>query len=125
MITEGDKSSAPMRFSRDADRGFQVPHGWRSGSCTVVIDLLKDEDATMKLSEIAFTAALVLHICIGRPGHPNLGGSDLAGPSRSMKVIMAGPKKELELDGEHPTLALALERNGNGNSNLSTEHDTS
>ncbi|KAL8900946.1 MAG: hypothetical protein Q9207_005443 [Kuettlingeria erythrocarpa] len=123
MITEGDKSSAPMRFSRHADRGFQLPHGWRNGSCTVVIDLLKDEDVTMKLSDIAFTAALVLHICIDRPGHPDLGGSDLAGPSRNLRVIMAGPKKEQEVDGAHPNPALALERNGIGNSNLNTEHE--
>lgn len=125
MITEGDKSSAPMRFSRHPGRGFQVPHGWRSGSCTLVIDLIKDEDDTLKFSEIAFTAAVVMQFCIGRPAYPNLGGSDLAGPSHNMRVIMAGPKRDQELGGSHTNSTLALEQNGHGKSNMSTEYETS
>ncbi|KAI4289815.1 MAG: hypothetical protein L6R35_000922 [Caloplaca aegaea] len=113
MIGEGDKSSAPMRFSRNADRGFKVPHHWVSSSCVVIIDLVEGKDDTMKLSEIAFTAALISSLCVGRPGLPDLGGSDLAGPRMSMKVVVAGRQKKLS------------EFARQGNSSLSNGHGTS
>ncbi|KAL8989723.1 MAG: hypothetical protein Q9177_001451 [Variospora cf. flavescens] len=113
MIGEGDKSSAPMHFSRNADRGFKVPHHWVSSSCVVIIDLVEGKDDTMKLSEIAFTATLISSLCVGRPGLPDLGGSDLAGPRMSMKVVVAGRQKKL------------TEFARQGNSSVSNGHGTS
>ena len=92
LIVVGDKASAPMQFSRDPQRGFRVPHGWINDTCTIVIDLWNGKDDTMKLTEIAFTAATVMHFCIGRSGHPNLDGRGFAGPTMSMTVILGGKK---------------------------------
>ncbi|KAL8825785.1 MAG: hypothetical protein Q9170_007659 [Blastenia crenularia] len=93
MMMEGDKTGAPMHFSRDPSQGFEVPHYWINTTCTVAIDLVKTEEAIVKLSEIAFTAATIMHLCIGRPGRSNLGGSDLTGPWQNMKVIVGGRKR--------------------------------
>lgn len=93
MIQEGDKSSAPMQFSRDSARGFRVPHYWVNNTCSVKIDLVGRDEDTMKLSEIAFVAASILYLCIGRPGHPNLGGIDMAGPWLTMRVMVGGHKR--------------------------------
>lgn len=118
MIAEGDKASAPMHFSRHPKRGYQVPHGWRLGTCTAVIDLVEDKDATMRLSEIAFSAALISNLCIGHPGQPNFGGSALAGPQLAMKVIVAGMKMVEETDqtSRNSTLKLAGQQNSSVNS---------
>lgn len=122
MISEGDKASAPMTFSRDPKRGFQVPHHWLNDTCVVIIDLVKDQDDTMKLSEIAFTSALIMNLCIARPGHANLGGSELSGPALSMKVIVAGRQKAKEVEGSggSPTLEIGWQ----GNSSVSGVHET-
>ncbi|KAL9053246.1 MAG: hypothetical protein Q9206_004005 [Seirophora lacunosa] len=112
LMGVGDKSSAPINFSRSPGQGFKVPHHWVAGSCVVIIDLVDGKDDTMKLSEIAFTAALISSICVGRPGHLDMGGSDLAGPRMSMKVVVAGRRKNV------------LEIARQGNSSLSSEHET-
>ncbi|KAI4173440.1 MAG: hypothetical protein LQ343_002973 [Gyalolechia ehrenbergii] len=93
MMLEGDKTSAPMQFARDPHRGFQVPHQWVNQTCSVQIDLVTTDEDTMKLSELAFTAATIMHLCVGRIGHANLGGIEMAGPWQTMKVILGGKKK--------------------------------
>lgn len=117
MITVGDKASAPINFSRNLGRGFKVPHHWVQDSCVVIIDLLEDKDEIMKLTEIAFAAQLVSAICIGRPGYPDLGGSELAGPRMGMKVAVAGRQKKVE--------STTLETGWQGNNSLSDRPETS
>ncbi|KAL8934524.1 MAG: hypothetical protein Q9216_005868 [Gyalolechia sp. 2 TL-2023] len=92
MMLEGDKTSAPMHFARDPNRGFRVPHQWINETCGVQIDLVTTDEDTMKLSEIAFAAATIMHICVGRAGQANLGGIEMAGQWQTMKVILGGKK---------------------------------
>ncbi|KAL8724023.1 MAG: hypothetical protein Q9181_007021 [Wetmoreana brouardii] len=122
-IFEGDKTDAPMDFSRDPRRGFEVPHHWRNDTCVIVIDLIDGVDITMKLAEIAFSAAKIGAFCIGQHGKHRLGGRELAGPDLKMLVIMAGLKKarELAVPSSDPPLRL----NRQGNSSLNSEQETS
>lgn len=122
MVHEGDKVHAPMVFSHDPKRGYKVPHHWSNNTCVLIIDLLDGIDATMKLSEIAFTAATIIALCVGRPGQPHLGGRDLAGPSQKMDVILAGMKKYQE--PEPSSLNSSLQLGGRGNSSLSNMDQT-
>ncbi|KAL8704540.1 MAG: hypothetical protein Q9201_002314 [Fulgogasparrea decipioides] len=123
MILDGDKKDAPMDFSRDPRRGFGVPHHWRNSTCVIVIDLTDGVDSTMKLSEIAFTAAKIAAFCMSSHDKPHLGGRELAGPDLTMLVIMAGLKKaqELAILSSDPPLRLDWQ----GNSSLSSEQETS
>lgn len=93
MMLKGDKSHAPMHFSRKAGRGFKVPHRWAYGSCVVVIDLAEDAEDTMSMSTIANTALGIMHLCVDRPGLPSLGGREYTGPKDKMLVLLAGRTK--------------------------------
>ncbi|KAL9594985.1 MAG: hypothetical protein Q9219_006713 [cf. Caloplaca sp. 3 TL-2023] len=116
MMLEGDKASAPMHFAKDPSQGFKVPHRWINGTCLVEINLVKVEEDTMKLSELAFAAATIMHLCTGRPSQINLGGSIMAGPDLDMRVLLSGSKPIRKSGYLESKAALQL----GGQSNLTT-----
>ncbi|KAL8627508.1 hypothetical protein Q9189_006798 [Teloschistes chrysophthalmus] len=123
MIREGDKTHAPINFSRDKQRGFKVPHNWLIDSCVVVIDLEDGQDAVMTMTDIAFAAAKIMAYCFGRKGLPDLGGRDNTGPDLGMMVILAGLRRHYsEPDSPFPRVPLRL--GSQKNSSLSQQPET-
>lgn len=93
FIIHGDKSSAPMTFSRNPSRGFRVPYYWDHlpGTCVVYIDMISsaDED-TFPMTWIASKVADIVETCLMDRPMPGLGGCDLVGPNQRMRVFMGG-----------------------------------
>lgn len=110
MMLAGDKSQAPMRFSRIAGQGYQVPHRWVYGSCVVLIDLVEVAEDTMSISTIANTALGIMHLCVGRAGTPGLGGREYTGPKDKMLVLLAGRTKRRQVGGLKSDRLLQLGR---------------
>ncbi len=93
FIIHGDKSSAPMTFSRNPTGGFQVPYSWDHlpGTCSVHIDMLSDVDEdTFPMTRIASKVADIVEVCLLDQKMPGLGGRDLVGPKQRMRVSMSG-----------------------------------
>ncbi|KAL9582473.1 MAG: hypothetical protein Q9212_003281 [Teloschistes hypoglaucus] len=122
-IGEGDKTHAPINFSRDKQRGFKVPHNWQNDSCVVVIDVEDGQDAVMTMSEIAFAAAKIMAYCFGRRHLPDLGGRDNTGPNLGMMVILAGLRRRYP-ETDSPILNAPLQLPSQRNSSLSQQPET-
>lgn len=93
FIIHGDKTSAPMTFSRNPIHGFQVPYSWDHlpGTCSVHIDMISDADEdTFPMTWIASKVADIVEACLFDPKVPGLGGRDLVGPKQRMWVFMSG-----------------------------------
>lgn len=110
MMLAGDKSQAPMHFSRKAGQGYQVPHRWIYGSCVVLINLVDEAEDTMSISTIANTALGIMHLCVSRPGTPGLGGREYTGPKDKMLVLLAGRTKRRQFGGPKSDTLLQLGR---------------
>lgn len=93
-IMEGmDKVRAPMHFSRDKSKGFELPHRWNIKSCTVLIDMLEEGDEdTFPLADVIQAASDLVRACIMAPGMSKLGGRNYIGPKEQMLLIVAGNK---------------------------------
>jgi len=93
FIIHGDKSSAPMTFSRNPSRGFRVPYSWDHlpGTCVVYIDMISNADEdTFPMTWIASKVADIVETCLMDHPMPGLGGRDLVGPKQRMRVFMGG-----------------------------------
>ena len=88
-----DKVWAPMHFTRDGDEGYQVPHRWHKRSCTVLIDMLEDEDDDVfPFGDIIRAASNIVRACVMEPRMPGLGGRDIIGPKEKMLLVVGGIK---------------------------------
>ena len=93
VMQKVDKVWAPMHFTRDAAQGYKVPHWWHKGSCTLLIDMLEEEDDDVfPLGLVIQAASNVVRACVMEPGMPGLGGRDLIGPKEKMLLVVAGSK---------------------------------
>ena len=91
LMQEGDKTWAPMHFSRDPAHGYEVPHRWHKNSCTVLIDFVKDEDEdTFSLGDIVQVASDILRNCVMNKAMPGLGGKAMVGPAEKMLLVLSG-----------------------------------
>lgn len=93
FIIHGDKSSAPMTFSRNPIHGFQVPYTWDHlpGTCSVRIDMLSNADEdTFPMTRIASKVGDIVEACLLDQEMPGLGGRDLVGPKQRMRISLSG-----------------------------------
>lgn len=72
-LLDGDKSRAPMLFSRSPTAGYQVPHRFSGlSACIIDIDVRsEDDEVLLSLFEVAAIAVGVASIC---SRHSELGG---------------------------------------------------
>ena len=109
FIGHGDKSTAPITFSRDSQAGFQVPYGWDNlpGTCVVHIDMVsEDNEDTFPMIKIAHKVADIIEECLLDPRLPNLGGRDLVGPKQEMKVYVSGRPWPRQIEQSNNVTAL-------------------
>ena len=93
LILIGDKVWAPMDFSYDATKGYQVPKVWGCGRCQII---LHASEAGPDSAADTFTLALVAHVAanvvvdcvVDRPSQ--LGGYARLGPKKIFEVVV-GP----------------------------------
>ncbi|KAL8798861.1 MAG: hypothetical protein Q9223_007790 [Gallowayella weberi] len=91
-ITFGDKSRAPMAFSRSPHIGMQVPEHWSSGTCAIRIDMKQQEDEdTFPLLDVANAASMLAERCsdfdIRSSG---AGGLGYVGPKKVVVIFVYG-----------------------------------
>lgn len=88
-----DKVRAPMHFSRDKSKGFELPHRWHIESCTVLIDMQQEGDEDdFPLADVIQAASDIVRTCVMAPGMPKLGGRNYIGPKEKMFLVVAGNK---------------------------------
>ena len=93
VMQKVDKVWAPMHFTRDGDQGYKVPHRWHKSSCTLLIDMLEEEDDDVfPLGLVIQSASNIVRACVMEPGMPGLGGRNLIGPKEKMLLVVAGTK---------------------------------
>ncbi|KAL9017084.1 MAG: hypothetical protein Q9185_005595 [Variospora sp. 1 TL-2023] len=86
----GDKAMAPMHFSPDPHRGFEVPYAWGHASCQIIINnLYPGAEDTFQLVLLAHMAAEVMESCIVE-SPANLGGDVRLGQDMKFEVVVAG-----------------------------------
>lgn len=117
LLRIGDKSHAPMHFSRQPDARFYVPHHWFSRSCTVAIDMLHEYDEDVfAMEEVARAAEAIVSACV--LAGTGYGGLVLVGPRKMVDVSVYGRKVVRERWGVGPAgwnvsvEALAMARGG-------------
>jgi hypothetical protein len=89
QIHVGEKSLAPLVFSRSSSAGFKVPESWQHGSCVVTIDV-KGNDAheTSTFAEITKRAFSLMVECVIK--EPHLGGRSFVGDHDGLEVLLFG-----------------------------------
>ncbi|MCJ1485057.1 hypothetical protein MMC06_005230 [Schaereria dolodes] len=91
LIVGGDKSEAPIEFSRST--GFILPHRWFYESCTIFADVAHEHDIEIfTLTEIGTIALGIMVPCVGNPKFPGLGGRSLGGRENLIRVILMGTR---------------------------------
>ena len=86
-IPMGEKALAPVSFGRDPDAGFTVPYTWKSGSCAIEIDVLREDDMETSTFAAIFKRAFDIAVqCVIKP--PHLGGKGLVGENEQLMVWM-------------------------------------
>ena len=91
-VTFGDKPSAPITWSRDGSRGFQVPHKWRYRTCIILVDCLDSTPGAedmFSLVQVSLYAREIMEKCV-RDYIPRLGGLTPIGRSSDFFVSVAG-----------------------------------
>ena len=81
---------APIHFSRDERRGFQVPFAWSYKSCQIIINNRTPEaEGTFSFALIAHLGAEIVEACVfDRPA--SLGGDVMLGDGEKFEVVVAG-----------------------------------
>ncbi|CAF9939412.1 hypothetical protein IMSHALPRED_001337 [Imshaugia aleurites] len=82
----------PWRFSRNPRRGVQVPKGWRSGNCLIMISCENDYDADdFSYADVLRKAKNVVDQCVDvAEGEIPWGGVDKIGTVGSFYVSVNG-----------------------------------
>jgi len=91
LLRIGDKTHAPMHFSRHHDTGFALPHRWHSGSCVVAMDMQSEDDEDdFPIEDVALAAEAIVTQCV--LGGTGYGGLVLVGPRKVVDVSVYGRK---------------------------------
>ena len=103
QILCGDKSQAPMDFSRV--RGFTVPYRWAHGTCAILVDVDGD-DHTTEVDTLAHVAEAVIEIVETCARHSTnisffYGGRTAIGPHNKLKVGIMGQAAQEERPQRH------------------------
>ncbi|KAL8912528.1 MAG: hypothetical protein Q9171_002469 [Xanthocarpia ochracea] len=90
FLLRGDKTMAPIVFTEDERRGFQVPFAWGHNACQVIINnLTPTSEATFSFALIAHLAAEITEACV-LDSPASLGGDVKVGDGGLFEVIVAG-----------------------------------
>ncbi|KAL8800595.1 MAG: hypothetical protein Q9182_005057 [Xanthomendoza sp. 2 TL-2023] len=91
-VTFGDKTLAPMHFSRSPHLGMQVPEGWSSGTCAIRIDMKQQEDEdTFPLLDVANAASMLAERCSDFDRRSSgVGGLGYVGPKKVVMIFVYG-----------------------------------
>ena len=92
-ISQSEKSSAPMHFSRDGGMGFALPHEYNPphADCYVYVDFFPgaEEDATFPMRDISLGIIVLVQTCVENNASPQLGGTFAVGPELRVIVVVA------------------------------------
>lgn len=88
-IPMGQKSLAPLVFSRDSTAGFKVPESWQYGSCVVTIDVGGDDVHETSTFAAITKRAFALMVECGIK-EPHLGGRSFVGDHDRLEVLVLG-----------------------------------
>ena len=96
LLVDGDKSYAPMEFSRYT--GFLLPHRWLVGTCAILADMVEpDETDTFTLVALGTVVLSIMVPCVNSPAFSGLGGRSVVGDKNMVNVVVVGTEPE-ELD---------------------------
>ena len=92
------KMNAPMVFSRNPDHGFELPHKWTWKSCSVLVDILDDEEQiTLPLATIAAMALAVTNQCVTTPVAGGRGGrTRFMQDEVTLHIIVCSPQVRIQ-----------------------------
>ena len=83
----GDKSLAPLTFSRKEDAGFTTPYVWTHGVCEIAIDVVGPDVVETTTFAAIFKRGFDLMVeCVIKP--PHFGGIGLVGEDLDLMVTV-------------------------------------
>ena len=86
----GDKLAAPMHFSRDKNKGFELPWFRDHGTCTIGMDIITDEHLgdDFQLALVATIFSLIIDHCAENGDFKYGGGAPMGVAGRMSGIIM-------------------------------------
>lgn len=96
IITWGNLPSRdkPTTFSRDASKGYKLPHEITIGDCVFEIDLVSPtRDQTASIKNIAREAGMMAKKCVLKGHHT--GGVAYVGPNSMLEIVLHGRQDRL------------------------------
>lgn len=103
LVLCGDKTSAPMHFSRNS--GFTVPHRWAHGTCSIILDIAGDDNEgqfdIFSLEHVADRGIELFGRCVNNEKH-GVGGKTTVGPKNEFLLLMIGTEEETYRPQKYP-----------------------
>lgn len=91
-MREGDKRFAEIHFSRDAKRGYQLPHTMQHRTCRIDLRFNREDgvEDDYKFRELSFLADAIVKECVIALGSLRAGGVTHFGRRNKMSIVIRG-----------------------------------